>query len=192
MKNKWLFGAKENTDESTTEASVGSKGDQKILRELNSLSKKYNLKIITTTFFDTLNHTDLTHLVVSSAGIFVVNAEDYEGLAEVRISNSIMRTATFQFLVGGNDYTDLINDIRYRVRLAQEILSIENLENTLPIKGVLALPYAEWPLFGRDNKIGGILLKGDEIRSIFLELGKYSQEEVDKAYNLLSKALITN
>jgi len=172
-----------------TTKNLGSKSDQKITKKLEALSKKNKLRLIATSFFDTKSHKDLTHVVVSTSGIFLINAEDYEGLVEVRISSSIMRSATFQFIVGTEDKTDLIKDIRDRVRNAEEILNNSSLENKMIIRGVLALPYAQWPLFGRDNKIGGILLKGDEVYSIFTNLGKYTQEEVDSTYNILIASL---
>lgn len=174
----------------STIGNQGGKGDQQILKELNSLPKKYKIKIITTSFFDTKENKDLTHVVVSSSGIFVINTEDDEGLAAVRISSSILRTATFQFLVGAEDKTDLINDIRNRVRLAESIISNYKLKNNMTVRGVLTLPYAKWNLFGRDNKIGGILLKGDKIHSIFLDLDKYGEEEIEEVYKILFERLI--
>lgn len=162
--------------------------DEKVDRDLAALTKRYKLKIIKTKFFDLKNYSDLTYLVVSPYGTFLINAEDYQGLAEVKVIGGLLRHANFQLFVGEEDRTNLIEDIRARVDIAQSLLNASG-RTTIPVKGVLFLPKASWPLFGKDTKIGGILLRGEELSTLFFSDSPYSQEEVDATYEVLLKGL---
>jgi ribosomal protein L15 len=85
---------------------------------------------------------NIDHLVVTTAGVWVVDAKRYQGRPELRIEGGILRPKVEKVLVGRRDCTKLVDGVLRQVRLVRDVVG------DVPVIGALCFVDAEWPLVG--------------------------------------------
>ncbi|MBK7822899.1 MAG: NERD domain-containing protein [Tessaracoccus sp.] len=92
---------------------------------------------------------NIDHMVVTTAGVWVIDAKRYRGRPQLRIEGGILRPRTEKVLVGGRDCTKLVDGVLKQVGLVREVVG------DVPVIGALCFIDADWPLVG-----GGFTSRG--------------------------------
>lgn len=95
---------------------------------------------------------NIDHVVVSSAGVFVVDAKKYKGRPALRVEGGLFRPRTEKLVVGGRDCTRLVDGALKQVDLVREVVD----DPAVPVTGVLCFVAADWPLIGGAFETRGV------------------------------------
>ncbi|MBN9607198.1 MAG: NERD domain-containing protein [Actinomycetales bacterium] len=90
---------------------------------------------------------NIDHLVVTRAGIWVVDAKKYKGRPERRLQGGLLSGYSERLFVGGRDQTKLVEGV------ASQVQRVQGLMGEIPVSGVLCFVDAEWPLIGGEFSI---------------------------------------
>ena len=85
---------------------------------------------------------NIDHIVITRAGIWVIDAKRYKGKPELRVEGGILRPRVEKLLVGRRDCTDLVDGVLKQVDLVRDLVG------DMPITGALCFVEADWPLIG--------------------------------------------
>lgn len=86
---------------------------------------------------------NIDHLVITTAGIWVVDAKRYRGRPDLRIEGGILRPRTETLMVGRRDCSALVEGVLKQVGLVRDVVGEQ-----VPVRGVLCFVEADWPLIG--------------------------------------------
>ena len=95
---------------------------------------------------------NIDHIVVSRAGVFVVDAKKYKGQPGLRVEGGLFRPRTETLVVGGRNCSKLVDGVLKQVELVRAALD----DPALPVTAVLCFVAAEWPLFGGSFTTRGV------------------------------------
>jgi hypothetical protein len=111
---------------------------------------------------------NIDHIVISSSGVFVIDAKNYSGRAEVRDVGGFFR-ADRRFYVGGRDRTKLVEGMQRQVTAVRAALESRSIE--VPVHQVICFVAADWGLFPRRLRV-------DEVNIVWPKaLGKLLRSE---------------
>ncbi|MGB7961474.1 MAG: nuclease-related domain-containing protein [Propionicimonas sp.] len=85
---------------------------------------------------------NIDHIVITRAGIWVIDAKRYKGKPELRVEGGILRPRIEKLLVGRRDCTELVDGV------LKQVEHVRDLVGDIPITGVLCFVEADWPLIG--------------------------------------------
>jgi Nuclease-related domain len=85
---------------------------------------------------------NIDHIVVTKAGIWVIDAKRYKGRPELKAEGGILRPRAEKLLVGGRDCTKLVDAVIRQVGLVRRVVG------QVPVTGALCFVEADWPLIG--------------------------------------------
>ena len=85
---------------------------------------------------------NIDHVVITRAGIWVIDAKRYKGKPELRVEGGILRPRVEKLLVGRRDCTDLVDGV------LKQVEHVRDLVGDIPITGALCFVEADWPLIG--------------------------------------------
>lgn len=85
---------------------------------------------------------NIDHIVITPAGVWVIDAKRYRGRPELRVEGGLLRPRVETLLVGRRDCTDLVDGVLKQVELVREVAE------GVPITGVLCFVEADWPFMG--------------------------------------------
>ena len=85
---------------------------------------------------------NIDHIVITTAGVWVIDAKRYKGRPELRIEGGILRPRVEKLLVGRRDCTKLVDGVLKQVDLVRQIVG------DVPVTGALCFVEADWPLIG--------------------------------------------
>jgi len=86
---------------------------------------------------------NIDHLVVTRAGVWVVDAKRYQGRRpRLEVEGGLFRPRVEKLRVGGGDRTKLVEGVLGQVARVQQVLG------AVPVRGVLCFVDADWPLLG--------------------------------------------
>ena len=85
---------------------------------------------------------NIDHIVITRAGIWVIDAKRYKGKPELRVEGGILRPRVEKLFVGRRDCTELVDGVLKQVDLVRDLVG------DLPITGALCFVEADWPLIG--------------------------------------------
>jgi hypothetical protein len=85
---------------------------------------------------------NIDHIVVTTGGIWVIDAKRYKGRPELRIEGGIFRPRVEKLLVGRRDCTKLVDGVVKQVELVRSVVG------GVVVTGVLCFVDADWPLIG--------------------------------------------
>jgi hypothetical protein len=114
---------------------------------------------------------NIDHIVITRAGIWVIDAKRYKGRPELRIEGGILRPRTEMLLVGRRDCTNLVDGVLGQVQLVQEHVG------PITVTGALCFVDADWPLVG-----GSFTTRGVQVlwpRRLAKLLGAHAEGEID-------------
>ena len=85
---------------------------------------------------------NINHIVITRAGIWVIDAKRYKGRPELRAEGGILRPRIEKLLVGRRDCTELVDGV------LKQVEHVRDLVGDVPITGALCFVEADWPLIG--------------------------------------------
>lgn len=93
---------------------------------------------------------NIDHMVITPAGIWVIDAKRYKGRPDLKVEGGILRPVTTKLTVAGRDRTNLVDGVLKQVdRVSQAVPGA-------PVTGVLCFLEADWPLIGGALKTRGV------------------------------------
>ncbi|MGI9824380.1 nuclease-related domain-containing protein [Agromyces sp. Marseille-Q5079] len=93
---------------------------------------------------------NIDHIVVTPAGVWVIDTKRYRGRPELKVEGGILRARIESLRVGGRDQTKLVDGMHRQVEMVQKA-AVE-----VPVSGVLCFVDADWPLFGGPFMVQGV------------------------------------
>lgn len=85
---------------------------------------------------------NIDHIVVTGAGIWVIDAKRYKGRPELKVEGGILRPRVEKLMVGRRDSTSVVDGVLKQMDLVRQVVG------DVPITGVLCFVEADWPLIG--------------------------------------------
>lgn len=159
----------------TTNWEVGSKGEEVVGVRLDLLAQESGFEVMhdrrrppTKANFD--------HIVVTPAGVYVVDAKNYEGQIEVRQPGWFSGDSA-QLFINGRNRNQLVDGMKKQV--AQVELALLNGGTQMPVFGVLTFVVGALHLFIVQERISGVFLSTQRgIEKILRQSGPHTIEEI--------------
>jgi hypothetical protein len=92
---------------------------------------------------------NIDHLVVTSGGVWVIDAKKYAGRPELRVEGGLLRPRTERLVIRGRDQTKLVDGMLRQIEVVQRYVDV-------PVSGALCFVEADWPLIGGDFTTRGV------------------------------------
>ena len=102
---------------------------------------------------------NIDHILVSPAGIFVVDAKLYQGLIQIRDVGGLFKTDK-RLYVGRRDCSELATNMGWQVEAVQRAVTAAGIEPSPPVTPVLCFVDGEWPLLWPPTEFHGVKLEG--------------------------------
>jgi len=132
---------------------------------------------------------NVDHIVVASAGVFVVDAKDYKGLVEVRDRGGFFRV-DLRLIVNGRDKSQLARSMPWQIQAVEAALVDAGVEPVPPITAVLCLVDGRWPPFRRLKAFEGVCLESERsVVRLFDAPALLEPEGVEVIARILAHAL---
>jgi hypothetical protein len=131
---------------------------------------------------------NIDHIVVSSSGVFVMDAKKYKGRPTLRVDGGFFRPRVEKLIVGSRDQTKLVDGVKGQVNKVQAALAAADLGD-VPVAGMLCFVEADWPLFGGDFSISDIrVLWPKKAATEIATPGSVDSEVTRRTYRALAEA----
>jgi hypothetical protein len=141
--------------QSTKAWRVGAVGEEKLARALSGIAG------IRTLHDRSVPGTrgNIDHIIVAPAGVFVVDAKNYEGLIAVRDRGGLFQS-NLRLFVGRRDCSKLAENMDWQCKAVTRVLDAVGLEPKPPVVGVLCFVDGEWPLLMAPETYKEVRLEG--------------------------------
>lgn len=93
---------------------------------------------------------NIDHIVVTPAGVWVVDTKRYKGAPSLRVEGGLFRPRVERLFVGGRDHTKLVGSVLGQIQRVLEVVP------NAPVRGVLCFVDADWPLLEASFKVDGV------------------------------------
>lgn len=95
---------------------------------------------------------NIDHMVVTSGGVIVVDTKHYKGRPRLRVEGGFLRRRTELLMVGNRDCTSLV------IGMLKQVEVVRRYAPGVPVRGVLCFVNADWPVFGGEFGIDGVVV----------------------------------
>jgi hypothetical protein len=85
---------------------------------------------------------NIDHIVITRAGVWVIDAKRYKGRPELRTEGGLLRPRVEKLMVGRRDCTHLVDGVLTQVERVRDV------SGGTPITAALCFVEADWPLIG--------------------------------------------
>lgn len=103
---------------------------------------------------------NIDHILVSPAGVFVVDAKRYNGLIRIRDRGGLFNRDD-RLYVGSRDCSELAENMSWQVEAVKRVLASADSEFVaVPVVPVLCFVEGEWPLLSPPESYKGVRLEG--------------------------------
>ena len=145
LREKWgRFGgiavALSDERQSTTAWERGAVGEERLGARLDALASQ-DIAVLHDRRIPR-SKANIDHIVITRAGIWVIDAKRYKGKPELRVEGGILRPRTEKLLVGRRDCTELVDGV------LKQVDHVRDEVGDMPITGALCFVEADWPLIG--------------------------------------------
>lgn len=171
--------------QSTTAWQRGAKGEELLGKRLDELTDRgvrllHDRRIPGT-------RANIDHIVISPAGVFILDAKRYKGRPSLRIEGGILRPRTETLMAGSRKCNPLVDGMTKQVRLVTEALVAHNAD--VSITGMLVFVEADWPLFGGDFVTQGVsVLWPKKATEHILKPGSLVGDQITELHRALANA----
>jgi hypothetical protein len=86
---------------------------------------------------------NIDHIVITSGGVWVIDAKRYKGRPELRVEGGILRPRVEKLVVGRRDCTKLVDGVLNQSQLVRHVVG-----GDVPVRAALCFVEADWPLIG--------------------------------------------
>ncbi len=131
---------------------------------------------------------NIDHLVVSSAGVFVVDAKMYHGLIQIRDLGGLFKTDK-RLYVGQRDCSDLATNMAWQVEAVEHAITAAAIAPSPPVTPVLCFVDGEWPLLWPPVEFRGVRLEGKRsIKKLITAAQILDPPAIGRVHHLLANA----
>jgi hypothetical protein len=102
---------------------------------------------------------NIDHIIVAPAGVFVVDAKNYQGLIAIRDRGGLFHS-DLRLFVGRRDCSRLAENMDWQCKAVTRVLEAIGLETIPPVIGVLCFVDGEWPLLMPPETFKSVRLEG--------------------------------
>lgn len=131
---------------------------------------------------------NIDHIVVSPAGVFVIDAKHYLGKIEIRNRGWFLRP-DHRLYVGRRDCSAFATGLGWQVAAVAAALTAAGIDPLPPVTPVLCFVEGEWPLFSPPDAYAGVRLEGTKsIRKLVASPVVLDPPLIDRLARLLATA----
>jgi hypothetical protein len=132
---------------------------------------------------------NIDHIVVSPAGVFVIDAKHYQGVVRIRNRGGIFRS-DHRLYVGHRDCSDLTTGFDWQIAAVETVLKLNDTPVLPRVTPVLCFVDAEWPQLSPPVSYGGVRITSPKsLRKLVTALSIFKPAEVDALWLLLGERL---
>jgi Nuclease-related domain len=175
------------TDEpqSTQAWAKGARGEQKLAKALEGIEDVWTLhdRRVPGT------RANIDHVLIGPAGVFVIDAKNYQGKIEIRNRGWFLRP-DHRLYVGRRDCSDLAAGLGWQVEAVTAALTAAGVDPIPSVTPVLCFVDGEWPLFSPPNAYSGVRLESTRsIRKLVGSPDLLDRAAVERLARILGHAL---
>jgi hypothetical protein len=141
---------------STRAWAIGARGEEKLAAELSKVEGLYVLndrKVPRT-------RGNIDHIVISQAGVFVVDAKNIRGRIYVR-NRGWPWKPDYRLYVGGRDRSELAANLDWQVDAVGSALILAGIDPMPTITPVLCFIDGDWPFIDRPDEFDGVRIESE-------------------------------
>jgi hypothetical protein len=103
---------------------------------------------------------NIDHIVIASAGVFVIDAKRYQGLIQIRDKGGLFNRDE-RLYVGTRDCSELATNMGWQIAAVRQALTSAGIDvSAVPTTPVLCFVDGEWPLLLPPESFRGVRLEG--------------------------------
>ena len=99
---------------------------------------------------------NIDHIVIAPTGVYVIDAKNYTGRAQLRVTGGIFSPRIEKLMVGRRDCTKLVAGVHKQVDRVSELLTRDSIGQDVPVRGMLCFVEGDWPVLGGSFTIDGL------------------------------------
>lgn len=126
---------------------------------------------------------NIDHIVVSPAGVWVIDAKRYKGRPKLRVEGGLFRDRTEHLMIGHRDQTKLVDGVEKQMSVVQQMIP------EVPVFGALCFVDADWPLFGGAFEVRGVRVRSPKKLRVDIREAPSVDIEVEATFRLLATLL---
>jgi hypothetical protein len=132
---------------------------------------------------------NIDHIVVAPAGVFVVDAKHYQGTVRIRNRGGIFRS-DHRLYVGRRDCSKLTAGFEWQIAAVEAVLKLNDTRVLPRVTPVLCFVDAEWPIFSAPASYAGVRITSPKsLQELVTALPILEPAEVDALWRLLGQRL---
>jgi hypothetical protein len=163
---------------------VGSVGEEIVGARLDLLAQEFDFEVLHDRRRPPTK-ANIDHMVVTPAGVYVIDAKNYEGQIEVQQPGWFSGDPE-QLFINGRNRTKIVDGVKKQVAQVESVLS--NSEIQMQVFGVLTFVVGELQFFIVQQRISGVFLSTERgIEKILRRPGAHSAEEIKTTVKLLER-----
>ncbi len=130
----------------------------------------------------------IDHIVVAQSGVWVVDANEYDGRVERRDVGGWFKVDE-RLYVAGKDRTSLIDNIDRQVVAVENVLAKEGLDQ-VPVHAALCFVNSEWGWFAKPFSLNGVWVTwAEKLTDLVLDWNAIPNSEVDRLARVVGSRL---
>lgn len=141
--------------QSTRAWATGARGEEKFAKALEGIE---GLRVLNDRRVPR-SKANIDHILIASAGVFVVDAKNYRGIISIRDRGWFLRP-DHRLYVGRRDCSALATGLGWQISAVTAALTDAGVDPMPPVTPVLCFVDGEWPLFGAPDEYAGVRLEG--------------------------------
>jgi hypothetical protein len=178
-----LIHALSDDPQSTRAWDTGAIGEERLGHRLNELASE-TLRVLHDRRVPG-GRTNIDHVAVTPAGVYVIDAKKYRGRPRLRIEGGLLRPRVEKLIVGNRDRTKVVDGVLHQVEIVRGVVG-----EAVPVRGVLCFVDADWPLVGGAFRIRGVdVLWPKKMYQLLRADGPVSTESILTSHQLIASAL---
>lgn len=144
-----LIHALTDDPQSTRAWDVGAVGEERLGHRLNDLVSG-QLRVLHDRRVPD-SRANIDHIAVTPNGVYVIDAKKYRGRPHLKVEGGLLRPRVEKLLVGTRNCTSLVNGVLKQVAIVRD-----QVDDLVPVHGVLCFVEADWPLIGGSFTTQGV------------------------------------
>jgi hypothetical protein len=130
---------------------------------------------------------NIDHIVIAPTGVYVIDAKNYTGRAQLRVEGGIFSPRVEKLMVGRRNCTKLVDGVHKQVDRVSEVLARDDIGQDVPVRGMLCFVEGDWPLLGGSFTVEGLeVLWPKKARKIITAPGALSDDRLRVLHRLLA------
>jgi hypothetical protein len=173
-------------DSKSTEAwDKGATGELHIGKVLDDICQKYGFKVLHDRKVPK-SVANIDHILITSRGIFVIDAKNYKGLVSVEEKGGIFSPLTETLYVGKRNQTKLVEAVKKQMAIVTNAFDVY--DSTIPVFGMLAFYKADWPLFFKPKVVDSVLLNSKGVEAAVMGKEAVADGDLQAQFTFLRQA----